>query len=364
MTDGDDDPRSLSRDVIERAVAAVAPEWQVADATLADGGHLAVYVLDLDAPDGPDSAVLKATPPEFADGGGVHAEPRLLALVADRTSIPVPTVYGVVDERARLPTPCFLMEHVDRDGHVDDHRLLDADALARLARTTGRFLAELHDLDVVDRFGTVAWSGDGPLDGGRPRASADAFAVVDGGPDWPDVVADWVDLECSNLESTRFADCRSPLRAALDDRVRALETASERGDLEFDPVLARIDHGLHNVVLADEGGDVASVIDWAFALATTPGYDLAVVADVLTGGVRVHRDDHPDRRNLAADALLDGYRERAGRVPVEYGAHGETYQLLATVRAMNHLQRVLDDEPPAVRDVVARGLRERARALA
>lgn len=364
MTTTDEDAeRSLARATVDRAVASMRSEWSVEGARLAADGHLAVYHLDLGGADAPRSAVLKATPPgdEFT---GVRVESRLLAFVGDRTSLPVPDVYGVVDDREGLPTPCFLMERVDDAGHVADHRDLGDDALDRLARTSGEYLAALHALDVADRFGTLAWDGDDALDGGRPPATSEAFAVVDGDDAWPAVVADWVDLECATLASSRFADGVDGWRRALDAGVDALRDARDRGDVAFEPVLARIDHGLHNVVLADDRGAVAGVIDWAFTLAATPGYDLAVVADVLAGGLQVHRDDYPDRRDRVREALLDGYRAESDAVPDEYHRHRECYELLATVRGMNHLDVVLDDAPERVRDQVARGLRERADDLA
>jgi hypothetical protein len=365
MSDDDrsDEARALPREAVERAVGAMRPSWRVADVTLAEEGHLAVYHLELEGSDAPSRAVLKATPPGD-DFGGVHVEPRLLAFVGDRTSLPVPDLYGVVDDREGLPTPCFLMETVDDAGHVADHRDLGDDALDRLARTTGGYLAELHALDVADRFGTLAWNGDCALDGDVPAATTEHFAVADGDESWPAVVADWVDLECSNLAGSQFADGVDDWRRALDARIDALRDARDRGDVAFEPVLARIDHGLHNVVLASDRGDVAGIIDWAFALATTPGYDLAVVADVLAEGLRVHREDHPDRRDRVRDALLEGYRVTAGAVPDEYRVHRECYELLATVRGMNHLDVVLDDAPNSVRDQVASGLREHADELA
>jgi hypothetical protein len=351
--------RTLPREAVERAVAAVRPDWTVDDATLAADGHLAVYHLDLAGAGGPASAVLKATP-AGDDFGGVHVEPRLLALVAARTSIPVPDVYGVVDDREGLPTPCFLMETVDDAGHVADHRDLGDDALARLARTTGEYLAELHALDVADRFGTLAWDGDRALDGGVPAPMTEHFAVEDGDDAWPAVVADWVELECSNLEDSRFADGVDEWRRALDAHVDALRDARDGDEDAFEPVLARIDHGVHNVVLESDRGAVAGVIDWAFTLAATPAYDLVVVADVLAGGLQVHRVDHPDRRDRVREALLDGYRATTGAVPDEYHAHRACYELLATVRGMNHLDIVLDDAPEDVHDQVARGLRQHA----
>lgn len=378
-TSGPPDDRTLPRETVERTVHAMQAEWTVADATLADDGHMAVYHLALDTGDSaggssaPETAVLKATPPE-ADGGGMRAAPRLLSLVAAETSIPVPDVYGVVDDDPDLPTPCFLMETVDDSGHVADHRDLGDDALETLARTTGRHLAELHDLDLVDAFGQVTWSDDRTRQGGQLRVDPDGF-VVDGGQHWRRVLGDWIDLECEHLANTRFADRQGDLRTALEDRFDDLEPAPEtgRGDGaaaadethsgspgSFEPVLARIDHGLHNVVLADADGSIAAVIDWAFTLAATRGYDLAVVSHVLHGDRHSYRDAYPTRRELVTDALLEGYRGVAGSVPADYRANRECYELLAVVRGMNHAEHRLTDEPKHVRDEIAASLRDHA----
>jgi hypothetical protein len=210
---------------------------------------------------------------------------------------------------------------------------------------------------------------------GQPPVDTAGFAVVDGADRWRSVLGDWIDLECEYLAETRFADAQTDLRAALEDRFDGLESPDtgdstaassdtpDSGDVSldgFEPVLARIDHGLHNVVLADADGSVAALIDWAFTLAATRGYDLAVVSHVLQGDLHSYRDSYPTRRDLVTDALLEGYRDVAGTIPADYRANRECYELLAVVRGMNHAAHLLDDEPQVVRDDIAAGLRDHA----
>jgi aminoglycoside phosphotransferase (APT) family kinase protein len=82
----------------------------------------------------------------------------------------VPEVYGAVDEHDSLPAPFFLSAYApgvmaERD-ELD--RLPDG-RLERLARASGRYLAELHELDPFDAYGYLERSPDHRPRGGRPR---------------------------------------------------------------------------------------------------------------------------------------------------------------------------------------------------
>lgn len=69
----------------------------------------------------------------------------------ERTSVPVPNVVGAVDDHDDLPTPFLVMDAADGTalGQRDVGALSD-DALRRVARESGAFLADLHAVDVVD----------------------------------------------------------------------------------------------------------------------------------------------------------------------------------------------------------------------
>lgn len=321
-TDSEMTDRTIPRPTIEAMVRTTSLDLRIREASPADHGHMAVYRL---AVDDHQDLVLKATPD--GDSHGIPAEARLLALLGERTSIPVPGVVGVVDDHEDLPAPFFLMTAMpgeatsQRDvGSVPDEQL------QRVARDTGRHLAELHGLDAVDAFGYVSCDPSPSLRGERPPADGDELVVTDARDSWPATVRAWSEAELDALESTRFADLTPRLQAELDERLATM-------DEQFDPALTRVDHGLHNLMV-DEG--VVGVIDWAFTLASTAGYDLATVTYILAGSASTALPDVPDRRDLVREAMLDGYRDVA-TVPGEYRDHRELYELLALVRTTNHL---------------------------
>lgn len=82
------DARTIPPGELAEMDAVVEADWRVADATLTDSGHLLVYRLALDTPEGPRRAVLKAEPSD-ADTG-VALEARLLRGLAAQTDLPVP----------------------------------------------------------------------------------------------------------------------------------------------------------------------------------------------------------------------------------------------------------------------------------
>ncbi len=366
MTDDLPD-RALPRETVERMVHAVRPEWRVRDATLAERGHTSVHhvtVEDADAADG--EYVLKASP----DGGayGIRTEARLLALVGEHTSIPVPRLVGAVDAQDDLRTPFLVMERAAGTALPPREvgALSDA-ALRRVARETGAHLAALHvllagrsdlALDATDAFGYVGCQPTEPLRGGRPRADGADLVVTGSAESWPALVREWADDELDRLGDTRFADLAPRLRVAIDAELDAL-----REDGPFTPALARVDHGLHNLLVEPGTGRATSVLDWAFTLAATPAYDLACVEFVLAGAAVVGLSDVPDRRALVRSAMLDGYRERAGDVPEEFRDHRACYDLLMCARSANHLAAGVTHVPDDRVDEVADWHRAEARSL-
>jgi len=125
--------------------------------------------LQVDTPAGTRRVVLEAGPD--GDGDGVDLETRLQRILAEHTAIPVPTVFGAVDESGvdDLPTPFVCIAQVPgravERGAVGD---LSGATVEGLARASGRYLAELHGLDAVDGFGFLAAS-DSPTSAGVAR---------------------------------------------------------------------------------------------------------------------------------------------------------------------------------------------------
>lgn len=347
--------RSISRDTLERMIQVIEPGWTLRAAAPSARGHTAVYHLEADAPDGHREAVLKASPD--GDARGIATEARLLAILHARTAIPVPIPLGVVDDHDDLPGPFFLMETMPGTAmaYAETRHLEDA-ALRRLARQTGEYLGELHAVDAVDAFGVVGHDRTAPLVGSRPPADPGPLVVAEPYQSWPAFLRASVEPELEEVTESRFADLAPRFETAVLDRIERL------GDHDG-PVLGRIDHGVHNLLIDPETGEIRTLIDWEFTLAVTPGYDLATVEYVLSGAVLAPLDDASDRRKLVRDAMANGYRETADYPADELSRARRCYELMAVLRAMNHLVAGVAKVPDGREEAVAAGLRADADRL-
>lgn len=319
---------TLSRDQLDRMTAAIAPSWRLRDATPMAAGHHAVYRLSVETPTGTRECYLKATPAEKSSS--IPLEARILALLGRHTQVPVPTIHGIVDDHETLQAPFMLVGAMPgQTHHRTDLASLPAARLRTIARETGRHLADLHALDAVDAYGFLTW--DGSTHHGEPPSGAvETVTVTEPGTDWRERLHDWATETISALEATRFADIAPEagprIAAAIDDV-----------DGAFDPVIARIDNSLENLLVED--GSVGAMIDWEFTLAATPCYDIIGVAWSLAGGPYLFAPDVPDRRALVREALLRGYRERGpGHVVADTRANRSCYEFLAALRSMAHLE--------------------------
>lgn len=313
---------------IEQMLKTIEPTWELADATPVSAGHHAVARLTVDTPEARRDCYLKATPPE--KGPTIHLEARLLAGVGARSEIPVPSLDGVVDEHDRLPAPYVLLSAVP--GNARSRLELPSvrdETLQRIARQSGRYLAQLHKLDAVGSYGFLAH--DGPvLTGEQPETDFATVTVADPSDDWTRTVHNWATATLDNLEDTRFPDVVAEARPVIESRIDALEGP-------FEPVLARIDNSIENVLVDD--GDLTALIDWEFTIAATSAYDLVCVAWSLAGGPYLFADDVTDRRPLVREALLDGYADyHTGDAVERYRANRACYELLSLLRSMVHLE--------------------------
>lgn len=323
---GSPDERRLPDDELERMVGVVRPDWRVQEFSLAADGVTPVYHVRVSSPQGERAVVLKAARGD--DGhlavGDVAAEARLLSVLADRTTIPVPEVVGAVDDLEAVRTPCFLMAAMD-GGEVppDEVGSLSSEVLRRVARQSGRYLAELHglDFDGVTSFGRGVHADPGrSLQGERPSGDPDELVLTEGYDDFRDQLrAWWTEDFGSGLADTRFADLVPAVRAALERRLEDLEACGE-------PTLARLDHGFHNLLVDRASGAVDAVLDWGNLAAFPPAYHLALVEIRLAGGPWLALPEVPDRRSTVRDALLEGYR-RARPAPPDYPDRRGVYQL-------------------------------------
>lgn len=319
----------LTQTELRCMVEAVESNWRIAAATAAasEAGHHAVYNLDVETPEGVRECYLKATPEEKP--GTLSLEARLLAIVGAQSDVPVSSVHGVVDEGDELRAPFVLMAAMPGEARS---RLvtgsLPLDRHRALARDVGRHLAGLHAIDAVDAFGFLR-TDDGTLRGDAPSGDPASVAVTDPTANWRKCLEEWATAEVDGLHGGRFHDLAPAISDALDDRI-----AEVTGP--FEPVLARVDQSLENLLSTD--GSANALLDWEFTIAATPAYDVVAVADSLTGGPYRHAPAVTDRYDAVLDAVCDGYATRDPAVVAQVRANRDCYELLATVRAMANLE--------------------------
>lgn len=319
---------TLSHAQLTTILDSIRPAWRLDDATRIDGGHHTVYRLAVETPEGPRKVFLKATPPEKPPT--VDLEARLLAGIDARSDVPVPTVFGVVDDHDEYPAPSLVTSAVP--GTASMRTTLPSvadDELRHLARRSGRYLAELHALDAVDSFGFLTHEGES-LAGDRPADDFSTLAVVDPTDSWLECLRTWGEQSLIDLEDTRFADVIPAVEPVVESRIESVTG-------QFEPVLARIDQSVENMLVKD--GEIQALVDWEFTIAATPAYDISCVVWSLAGGPYLFAPTVSDRRPLIREALLAGYSEVHSRGVVEqYRANRSCYELLSTLRSMEHLR--------------------------
>lgn len=348
---------TLTTAQLDRMLATIEPAWTLESGDRVETGHHAVYRLVADTPGGERTAYLKATPP--GKSPTVSLEARVLAGVAGQTDVPVPAVHGVVDDHESLPAPFVLLSagagesssRLDLPGVTDER-------LRAIAHECGRHLAALHDVPAVGSYGYLSHDGP-PLRGGTPRGDFEAIAVSGGADGWPACLTGWSKETLDRLEGTRFADVVPRVEPVLDARIDRLQGP-------FEPVLARIDSSIENLLVDDDG--IGAVIDWEFTLAATRAYDVSCVAWSLAGGPYLFDTGATDRRPLVREAVLGGYRaSHGGAISTQFRANRPCYDLLSTLRSMVHLEdwyRLfgLDARIDAAADRLRRELDERLQA--
>ena len=341
--------------VLQRMVELVDPAWTVREATPAQRGFCRVYRLLLETPRRTRTVYLKAAP----DGAeaGVAADARVLAVLRDHTSVPVPEVLGVVDDRPGVPSPFYLTTPMPGEPlpYEAVGRLPD-DALGTLARELGRHLGELHRIDAVDSFGHVDRDRTRSLDGGRPSGAVADLTVREGIHAWPTFLRSYLDRELERHADSRFDSLTPRLEAWFGPRIEGLTGP-------FTPVLGRNDHGLHNLLVDPEAGSVTAMLDWAYTLAVPPAFDVEFAVYLLGGAFLSALPDVGDRRDQVRDALLAGYRSTAPGLVDAVATRRPVYELLAAVRVMNDFDRLAPRLPDGTAGAVADGIGSDAASL-
>lgn len=349
----DPSDRELTTAQIDRMVTSIRPDWRVREASLENSGHNSIYHLVIDTTAGVRECVLKAATPAHPRPADVATEARYVAILRDNTTIPVPDVFGVVDDHDGVPAPFFLMERRSGTSVADDEVGTLSDAvLRRIAHDIGMYFAQLHglDIDTRGRFGDcVDYDGSPSLRGERPSGNPSQLTFRGGYRSWHAQLRDWIDAHLDQLAETQFSDLTPAVRSTLNDRLDALPSS-------FSPVLSRMDQTPANLLVDPESGTIQAMLDWETPRSLPPTYDLAITEYYLAGGPWMALPNTPDRRTLVRDALLAGYRREA-TVPKGLTAHRDCVQLDTLVMWSTRLDHGDWSVPSGQREAAAAGLR-------
>lgn len=323
--------RELSDSTLAEMVRVVSPEWELREATPAERGFCSVFRVVAGDGDRTRELYLKASPD--GQSWAIPTEARLQAVIDAHTSIPVPEVLGVTDDHETLPTPYYLMRALPGEDVAYERvgRLAD-DALRRLARETGEYLAELHSIPAVEAFGHVRHETP-ELTGGRPGGDPSDLTVGEPREDWPSYLRERVESELDRHADSQFPELTAELQ-------RWFETGIDGLDGPFEPVLGRNDHGLHNLLVDPETGEITAMLDWGYTLAVPAAFDFEFAVYLYSGAFLAGLPDGSDRRPLVREAMLSGYRSTAPEHAEAVSTHQPLYEALAMVRIMNDFEHL------------------------
>lgn len=332
------DARRFPESTLTAMVQAVDPDWELRDAAPAERGFCTVYRLQVETPTGERECYLKASP----DGQpwAIPTEARILSVLDAETTIPVPEVYGVVDDAPDLPSPFYVMEGLPGvEVEYEAVSYVDDEVLRHLATEMGRFLGQLHSVTTLDHFGHVRHRDEGRT-GSPPSGDPAVLTVGEPERDWPTFLQAYVDRELDRHEDSHFSERTPALRDWIDTQI---------GDLAvpFDAVIGRNDHGLHNLLLDADTGDIEGMIDWGYTLAVPAAFDFEFAVYLYSGSFLAGLPDVSDRRPLVRNAMLEGYRDSAPDQTGRVDPPNPLYEVVAMLRIMNDFDHL--DVPDAHR---------------
>lgn len=333
--------REISESTLEEMFQIANPTWELRDATPAEGGFCSTYQVTVSSNGTTRERYVKASP----DGQpySIPTEARLQAVLNTETAIPVPEVVGLTDEHKTVPTPYFIMEALSGETVAYERvgRLPD-DALRRLARELGEYLAELHSIPVLENFGHVRHDGS-KLTGDRPSGDPAILTVGEPYNDWPTCLHAYGTREFDRHADSRFSELTPTLR-------RWFEAGIEDLHGPFEPVLGRNDHGLHNLLIDSATGEITAMLDWGYTLAVPAKFDFEFAVYLFSGTFLAGLPDVSDRRPLIREAMLDGYQTVAPDRADALSVPEPLYEALAMTRIMNdfHHLDIPEESEPAV----------------
>lgn len=324
--------RTLPAETIERMVRETVGD-SVKQYTLASNGSMPVFYIDTE---GGEQYVLKAAGSEeaaetSAQARSIRVEARLVTALKSHTSIPVPSVVGVVDDMSGFGLPFFVMEAID-GATIGPKALSRVDdlVLEEIAFQIGEHVADLHSLSTgMSEFGYLGYEEMELLAGEIPNIELERFSVRDGYDTWFDRFHNWISTDLNRFEKT-------PLAPLLPDIETALKECVAELPVDHHPVIGRVHQSIDNVLFDEATGEVQALIDWEPRHVVTAAFDLAVVEYSLSGGAWRSLPNIEDRLDLVHNALCAGYTNSLP-LPDRYSDQRECYHLAQLVLSVDRL---------------------------
>ena len=292
--------RTLPEAILRRIVSRALPHSRVLDAQpLAGGLRNANFKLRLEAGERP--VVLRIYE---HDASLCRKEIDLLRMLGG--TVPAPAVIHAEPQDLDGIPPFAVLEWVDGIDLRELRRGGDAEAIAQAAESAGEVLAAIGRF----RFPKAGWLGPGP---------GVTVPLVEGADPMPR----FLDLCLASAYLCR----RMPgeLRAGL--HALAWAQAPAFAELEREPRLVHGDFNGRNLVVQPVSGRwrVAAVLDWEFAVSSTPLADLG-------NFLRYERAARP----LLEPHFPEGYRRAGGELPANWRQLARFADLLAICESLTH----------------------------
>lgn len=293
--------RSLDASVLERVVRTAFPHCHVAQMQpLTDGFRNANFKVQL------DTSELVVVRIYEHDASLCQKEVDLFNLVAG--SVPVPPVIHAEPSGLENLPPFVLMRYVEGVTFHSLKRSRDKEAIAQASFSVGETLAAISRF----KFPRSGWLAPGPI-------------VTKPLLERPEPTPRFVD-QC--LASTNLK-LRMPVE--LRDRTHALvwSWATRLAELDSQACLVHGDFGKRNLLVSCGDGkwSVAAVLDWEFAVSSSPLADL---------GHFLRYESHT--RPFAEPHFSDGYVRAGGTLPHEWRRAARLVDLTGLCESLTHAQ--------------------------
>lgn len=263
----------------DRAVANAiqsALNWNITGVRAFEEGLNAVYRINRH--EGNPAVVKTAT---FSSDEELLVEAKLLSALESETDVPFPSVYTILEpDESLLGISAFVMEYCE-GREVTSILQLSAEAQERLIAESGRYLATVHNAEIVDGFGPLRFVNGCIVP--EPRYES-----------WNVWFRELVAEALNRLRGEGFTTDSKPRFANLASEIReGLVGTTASGNWEADPAIQFSDYRPANLVVASEDeadSIIRTVIDIGCGPTADGLLDLALaenaLVDVPFGGTR------------------------------------------------------------------------------